>query len=524
MKTARKAKENIRGVRFLLPSGKIEIAGLAAEIAHNFAVIRSSEECEQQTFFDSYDHRCLKKNSILLKCGRVYDLINLKDDSLQFSMVWVEKRELKFSKDIPNPAISKKLSHILDYRAMLPLFTLNVRTHTFRLRSKDQQPLTLTIREFSLTDTKQPLPAIIELSSSQLSRSALKTIGAAIAPEILQESGRTWKALTEAALEVAGINIVPGEAAPIAPESTLKSAATAILKTQLEILRYNEKGISADIDSECLHEFRVALRKTRVALDELQAVFHKNKIDSFLHKFDDLGAITNRLRDYDVFLPQKDHLLKALPPNMRPALLSFFKAQRQRRRRQFLMLVSMINSSAYLSLMASWTKFLEHAEKHPATELSETPILQAVSGIIMKRLNKVIAKGADVKVDSPDTALHKVRIQCKKLRYLLDFFCPVFPGNITAHIVRNLKKVQAVLGDFNDYSVQIRNIDRSLQKLASGKSTVKNAAALGAVITKLSQEKSKKRNQFGKVFNKFSSRTTIAPLESFLKKMKPKCN
>ena len=292
------------------------------------------------------------------------------------------------------------------------------------------------------------------------------------------------------------------------------------MKLELEILRYNEKGITADIDAECLHEFRVALRKTRVALNELNTVFPEEKIGAFMHKFDDLGTITNRLRDYDVFLPRKDHLLKTLSPDMRPALLNFFKAQQRQRRRQFLMLVSMINSKAYLSLMASWKKFLENAEKMPPTELSEVPVLQAVSGGIMKKLSKVIAKGTDVKSDSPDAALHKVRIQCKKLRYLLDFFYPAFPKNTAARALRNLKNVQAVLGDFNDYSVQIRNIDRSLHKLASGKSAIKNAAALGAVITKLSQEKAKKRNQFGKVFSKFRSRTTIAPLESFLKKTK----
>lgn len=520
MKTVRKTKGNIRDVRFLLRPGKIEIAGMVAEITRNFTVIKSSEECEQQTLFDSYDHRCLKKNFILLKCGRVYNLLNLKEDSLQFSMVWEKKREFKFSRDVSNLAIGKKLSRILNDRAVIPLFSLDVRTHFFCLRSKDKQPFTLTIREFSAPDKKQLLPATISLSSSEISQSTLKTMATAIAPEILQESGRTWKALTEAALEAAGINTVPGTMPPVSPESTLKSAATAILKAQLEILRYNEKGISEDIDSECLHEFRVALRKTRVALDELQAVFPENKIGAFVNKLDDLGAITNRLRDYDVFLPQKDLLLKALPPNMRPALLNFFKAQRRQRRRHFVMLVSMINSSTYLSLMTSWRKFLEHAEKLPATELSEITVFPAISDIIMKRLDKVIAKGAKIKADSPDTALHKVRIQCKKLRYLLDFFYPALPDNIAARAVRNLKKVQAVLGNFNDYSVQIRNIDRSLHKLSSGKSAIKNAAALGAVITKLSQEKMKARNQFWRVFSKFSGRTTITPLESFLKKMK----
>jgi hypothetical protein len=197
-------------------------------------------------------------------------------------MVWEKKRELKFSKDISNPAVGKKLSRILDDRAVVPLLTLDVRVHTFSLRSKDKQPLTLTIREFALPDMKKPLPAILELSSAKIGKNALK-------------------ALAIASLDAAGIKTVPGDAAPeISAEATIKSAAITILKSELEILRYNEKGITADIDAECLHEFRVALRKTRVALDELNTVFPEDKIGAFMHKFDDLGAITNRLRDYDV--------------------------------------------------------------------------------------------------------------------------------------------------------------------------------------------------------------------------------
>ncbi|MHB9140099.1 MAG: CHAD domain-containing protein, partial [Victivallaceae bacterium] len=306
MKTGRKNKENIRNVRFLLPPGKIEFPVLTTEIACNFTIAKSSEECEQQTIFDSYDHRCLKKNFILLKNGRIYDLINLKDDSLQGSMVWEKKRELKFSKDISNPAISKKLSRILDDRAVVPLLALDIRTHTFSLRSKDKQPLTLTIREFALPDTKKPLPAILDLSSAKIGKNMLKTMVAAILSGVGQESSRTWKTLAAAALEAAGIKTVPGDAAPkISPGATIKSAAAAILKTELEILRYNEKGITADIDAECLHEFLVALRKIRVALDELNMVFPQDKVGVFLHKFDDLGTITNRLRDYDGFMPQK---------------------------------------------------------------------------------------------------------------------------------------------------------------------------------------------------------------------------
>ena len=81
-------KKNLREVRFLLAPERTDIAGMIAVIAAGFSVNKASEECEQQTFFDSYDRRLLNKGFILAKCGRLYNLTSLADDSLQSSIVW----------------------------------------------------------------------------------------------------------------------------------------------------------------------------------------------------------------------------------------------------------------------------------------------------------------------------------------------------------------------------------------------------------------------------------------------------
>ena len=514
-------KKNLREVRYLLAPERTDIAGMIAVIAAGFTVNKASEECEQQTIFDSYDRRLLNKGFILVKCGRLYNLTSLADDSLQSSIIWNKKHELKHGDDISKTELNKKMSRTLGNRAVVPLLALDVRNRSFTLASKAKQTVILTFSEYSLPGKPESaLPAIISLQSSGAGKKQLKSMCSSVAPDIMREAGGIWKTLIDAALKAAGIEFIPTETAaqkfPL--DATIKSAAISILKTQLDILRYNEKGILADIDAECLHDFRVALRKMRVALSELKEVFPEAKIAPFIHKFDELGAITNQLRDHDVFLGQKEHLFKILSAGMRPALLNFFKKQQQCRHRQFLSLVAMINSSKYLSMIAAWEKFLNSAEKLPATEKSGNPVLPGVAGIILKRLEKVIDKGHAVKTSSPDADLHKVRIQCKKLRYLLDFFYTELPGGKANRVIKDLKKIQTVLGDFNDLSVQIRNIETRLRKLVSGKTAIENAAALGAIIAALSKEKATTRAQFQKAFSKFSSDETITPLKSFLTK------
>ena len=56
--------------------------------------------------------------------------------------------------------------------------------------------------------------------------------------------------------------------------------------------------------------------------------------------------------------------------------------------------------------------------------------------------------------DSPDEALHRLRIDAKKLRYLLEFFRALYPPKEIGAVVGALKSLQDNLGDFNDLSVQ----------------------------------------------------------------------
>ncbi len=58
----------------------------------------------------------------------------------------------------------------------------------------------------------------------------------------------------------------------------------------------------------------------------------------------------------------------------------------------------------------------------------------------------------------PDEAVHQVRIQCKKLRYLVEFFSELLPAEETEHIEKQLRRLQNTLGLFNDYSVQQRSL------------------------------------------------------------------
>jgi len=62
--------------------------------------------------------------------------------------------------------------------------------------------------------------------------------------------------------------------------------------------------------------------------------------------------------------------------------------------------------------------------------------------------------GGTIQPTSPDELLHQVRIECKKLRYLMEFFSELIPDVTNVMLQKRLRRLQSRLGDFNDASVQ----------------------------------------------------------------------
>ena len=67
-------------------------------------------------------------------------------------------------------------------------------------------------------------------------------------------------------------------------------------------MRANEAGVRAALDTEFLHDYRVAVRRTRSALSQLKGVFDPSRLAPFRKEFAWLGEVTGPLRDLDVYL------------------------------------------------------------------------------------------------------------------------------------------------------------------------------------------------------------------------------
>ncbi|MCB0297264.1 MAG: CHAD domain-containing protein, partial [Calditrichaeota bacterium] len=108
------------------------------------------------------------------------------------------------------------------------------------------------------------------------------------------------------------------------PELPAAAALQRILRELREVMQQNEPGVIADIDSEFLHDFRVAVRRTRSALGQLKGVFAAERLAQFRSDFAEIGKATNLLRDLDVYLLDRRHYEAMLPETLQGALAPLF--------------------------------------------------------------------------------------------------------------------------------------------------------------------------------------------------------
>jgi len=300
------------------------------------------------------------------------------------------------------------------------------------------------------------------------------------------------------------------------------AALKAIHHALFEIVLANENGVRSGLDGEFLHDFRVATRRTRTGLRQLPGVYPKGAARGFAAEFRWLAQTTNAARDLEVYLRSLDSYgqsheavdLEALTP-----LVSFL---RERQSVERVRCTEALDSDRYEDLKGEWTAFLDGPEPFDDTlSTAGLPVLPVACERIWKAYRRVVRRGRKITAESPAKRFHRLRLQCKKLRYLLEFFHSLFDEQDADSAILALKEIQDVLGDLNDIEVQLGWIERfraspsppaAQQPAATAKAddpgVLKPLATVAVedLCTLLEARRVQQRSHFAEVFVKFSSR------------------
>lgn len=301
------------------------------------------------------------------------------------------------------------------------------------------------------------------------------------------------------------------------------AATKKILNCLLCEMKDNEVEITSDADIEFLHDYRVAVRRTRSALSQIKYVFPEEKLERFRQGFKELIQSSNKLRDMDVYLNKKEKYFTMLPENLRPGLDPFFTDIKKQRENEIGKFVEMLRSESYRQLIIDWESFLASNEKcgesgAKTPKNAEKPVIKLAKKFIWKRHNKIIKEAGKIDDRSPDEKLHSLRIQCKKLRYLLEFFTSLFPSGDIKLMTKQLKQFQDNLGKFNDLSIQQNMLKDYLDNLDhESDNAIFIGAAIGGLITKLNLDQQYIRSQIPGQFRHYSKKKNTKLFEKHFK-------
>lgn len=384
--------------------------------------------------------------------------------------------------ELPPGALGAAVARRIGIRRLLALATVELRRRTWRILDGEQKTVVRLVLETG------------HARSDSGDRRRLKPVLCAEPLRGYEKEHQQVVALLEAETAIAPAAKLPLEAVlgavggtaggysakprlALDPARRADAAVKQVLLALLAGVEASEPGVRRDLDTEFLHDFRVAVRRSRSILGQLEDVFATRTVARFRSELKWLGDVTGPLRDLDVFLLAMPDLAHSLPAGEAARLAPLQDFLERHQRIEHRNLVEALDSTRYRRLLRSWKKFLlRPVPKRPARSVAAQPIGALAADRIWRVYRKVRRRGRSIGPQSPPGAHHRLRIRCKKLRYLLELFGSLFNPDEVRVLVAALKRLQDNLGAFNDAVVQAATLRDFAAQMISEATPPANAA------------------------------------------------
>jgi CHAD domain-containing protein len=494
--------------KFNLPDGYDE-KQLLDQLAGQYTIKKSSRVDGKLTICDTFDWRLFNKSLVLCSSANRLILRNLKKSRI-LNNIEISRMPV-FIWDFPDGDFKKRLAPIIKMRALLKLVDVQARSMPYNILNADEKTVArLVFEEIRMTQSRKK-PALARHlwlkpikgypKYERLLSKSFRDSGLKIGTEKEFFLNMLALADTEPGSYSAKVNI------QLDPEMRADEATKVILRFLLEVMQTNEAVFGKDLDTEVLHDFRVAIRRTRSALAQIKEVFPARTTNRFKKDFADVGKRSNALRDLDVYLLNQQSYKKRLPAVLRDDIDPLFAHLRKKRASAFQHVMRGLKSSKYKKIMKDWETFLYKPPPASATAVNaELPIIELARNRIYKKFRGVAKTGSKILANTEDELLHALRIECKKLRYLMEFFANLFPRKKINALIAQLKNLQDNLGDFNDLCVQQEYLLNMATELPDDQQQLKKTlVAIGSLVEALNHEKQTVKGAFARTFADFAA-------------------
>ncbi len=506
-----------QGSLFFRINGEMPLVqSVGQNLPEGWSLGKNSSRRERLVFYDTFEEEAFRNGLAVMRRKGTLSIIDLESGAVEAETPLAQTPPNFFAADLPEGKARKRLLQCSTLRAFINRCAVDRFISSWRILNRDDKTVaTLDYESLHPVDktSETVFPQHFSITPLKGYHKELSPMLMALPEPVDAYRIVSFKERLMTIMETAepfGRGYSPKLRLQLDAHASIHENVRRLLQFTTSIMEANEEGIRKDIDSEFLHDFRVAIRRNRSILRLLNGVFDPEKTAWALAGLRELGKRTNDLRDSDVYLLRREEYTSLLPPSLRPALDPFFsdlEADKRLHHRQF---CRYLTDREYSGFMTSLKEFIAEGElPDPETApLAAEPTGDVAAKTIRKALKKVLVHGRRTGSETSDAELHELRIDCKKLRYLLEFFASLFPPKATAQVLRQMKTLQDNLGTFVDLSVQMEFLQSRLEAIPADRGGISEAAAIGGLLTTLYREREKVREHFHEIFSGFDSNET----------------
>jgi CHAD domain-containing protein len=462
--------------------------------------------------------------------------------------------------DLPAGALRDHLAPLVEMRALLPLARLRVAAQPLRVLNGDGKTvvrLTMTTRAVVLDGDGGDVMLAPQLDATGV-LGYVKDFER-VARVLTARAGLTETSVGVVDQAVAALGGDPTGirtkvAVRLRPDDRTDQGAVAVLVELADMVEAHLGGTLDDIDTEFLHDLRVAVRRSRSVLREMKQAFPPDELGPHRDTLRWIQEVTGDTRDLDVQLLEWANLVAGVPGTRRAALEPVRGLLVRHRTAAFRAMRRELRSTRFTESWRSYRAFLDavaeraEGEAGPSTAPAgqakgakggkkvkgkkgkgakgkgakatkagtagdgdarapdaARPVAAVAGRRIVRVYERMVQEGSAIDATSPATALHDLRKRGKELRYLLELFGGLWPPATVRPMVGALKDLQGVLGTHQDREVQADHLRSMADELAATSGGPDALLALGALVDRLDVEQDEARAGFAERFAAFAA-------------------
>jgi CHAD domain-containing protein len=409
---------------------------------------------------------------------------------------------------VPPGAMRSRLEPIVEMRALNTIVSLRTVVRTYRVLNEDEKTVARVVVEHEVGDPVDGVGCRVSVVACRgYDAEALAT-----AQVVAKVPGIAVADQSIFAHAVSAIGRSPGDysskldiALTVGMPTTY--AIRRVMRALLDAAQRNVPGVLADIDTEFLHDLRVAIRRGRSALKIQGIGLPGEQADAATAALKWLGDVTTPTRDLDVYVLGLDDLAAevATPGWDASQLDPFREFLATHRAKEQAALVRTLRTARAKRAFGAWAAVGTGGDSDDGAV--GPPIESVARGAVARAFKRVIKAGSVISASSAPAQLHGLRKRCKELRYTLEIFAALHDPVAQRALIDDLKKLQDCLGEFQDTEVQqhaIRAFATQMLAESSHPATVEAVMAMGRLADRLGERQVIARNTFASLFDRFA--------------------